>query len=70
MSGDVVSISGYTPNHQRKEAKPTEDFELHADSRQQAVQDNEGNRPGPAYILQLSKEAQEVLRQKREEQPS
>jgi len=65
MTGDVVTISGYTPNHQKREAKPTSEFDLSADSHSRAVQHNQENSPGPAYILQLSKEAQEILAKQR-----
>ncbi len=65
MSGDIVTISGYTPNNQRKEAKPAEDFDMNVDSQRVAVEANKDNNPGPAYILQLSKEAREILAKQR-----
>ena len=68
MAGDIVSISGYTTGNQRKETKPSEEFDMSADSHRQAVKQSKDNSPGPAYVLQLSQAAQEILAKKREKQ--
>ncbi len=67
MTGDIVSISGQASHNQKRETKPTEEFQMSAQSQNVAVEAQQQNSPGPAYILQLSPEARELIAKKRAE---
>ena len=70
MSEDIVSISGQMPNQLNRQAHaPSEPFEM---DQQGALPKERPNHEGigPAFILDLSPEAERLRKMSREKRPS